>query len=157
MRLQATRGIDAPRPRVHAALADFAGIEAGLASRGWVLTREPPGPPRPGTAWAGSVEWKGMRRNLAVTLDAVDPPEGYRLTGRSDGVDALVSVALSALSEVETTARVTVELTARSLSGRMLVQSLRLAKGGMEARLEARLAAWAAEIEAAERGAPTPG
>lgn len=154
MQLTATQDIDAPRQAVFDQLSDFDALKARLVARDDVTidTVSPPGAGALHT-WRAGFVLRGKPREAVVRLVAMDPPNRMAFEWQSSGLHGRTELTLSAPSD--TTSRVTLETTLlpQTLSARLVVQSLKLGRGRIEARLSERMADAAAAIERRPRDA----
>jgi hypothetical protein len=101
-----------------------------------------------GVGWAVQFRFRGKDRKLNARIVAYQPPDGYTIEMESANLFGTLRVELVALSRSHTRINVHIALEARSLPARLLLQSLKLARGNMVRRLESRLADFAADVEA---------
>ncbi|SDY73127.1 SRPBCC family protein [Citreimonas salinaria] len=148
MQLTATQDIAAPRQAVFDLISDFDTLQARLVARG--VDIEPVSPPGAGAlrSWRASFDLRGKPREAVVRLAAIEPPNRMVFEWQSSGLHGRSEVGLSALAETGTQVTLKTDLMPQTLSARLVVQSLKLARGKIESRLGGRMAAAAAEIEA---------
>jgi hypothetical protein len=84
---------------------------------------------------------------MDIELVAYDPPNGIELEARSSAVLGRMRVDLVALSRGRTRLSVDLNLEPRSMSGRLLVQSLKLARNNLSKRFRLRIADYAVDLE----------
>jgi hypothetical protein len=96
---------------------------------------------------------RGRERRIEIRLARLEPPTLVETLAEGGGFAGGVTAELLALSRGATRLRLVVEVRARTLPGRLVLQGMRLARGRMERRARERLAAWAREVE---KGAPRP-
>lgn len=147
MKFTSRQDIHAPIERVFAELSDFNGFARRLIKRGAELRRVDAGAEGVGMAWEGRFTWRGKKRKARAEVVSFTPPEGYAVRTVTGGLEALATVELIALSRSRTRVVVTLELLPRTLSARLLVQSLKLTRGTLNRRFEARVAAFAGDLE----------
>lgn len=148
MKLSTREDIEAPIGKVHAAVSDFDAIEGRLRARGVPVARDPEAPfEGPGRRWTADVTWRGRRHHILAELADVTEGQGYRVVSSSGGVVCDTVIDLVALSKTRTRMLVSLDLRPTTLSSRLLVQSLRLAKGRLTERLEARVWEFARRVE----------
>lgn len=152
MKLTAREDIEAPQDRVFAMMADFDSIERQAMRRGLDVTRTGDGPGA-GMAWDVTFRFRGKRREAAITLADYQPPERMVFDTVSGGLDVTLTLDVVALSPSRSRINVTTVMAARSLSARLLLQSMKLARGGMDKRFRKRVAELAGEMETRLRGA----
>lgn len=148
MKLSTREDIEAPIGEVFAAASDFDAIERRLRQRGVSLDRDPDAPPAGvGRRWSVDVTWRGRAHRVVSELVSVDQDQGYAIESTSGGVVCLSVVDLVALSKTRTRMLVSLDLRPTTLSSRLLIQSLRLAKGRLSERLKMRAAEFARRVE----------
>ena len=151
MKLSNRQDIDAPIESVYAAASDFAAIERMMAKRGVVLESDPASPESgPGRRWSAKASWRGRTHSIRSELVSVDQGQGYAIESVSGGVVCMTVVDLVALSRTRTRLFGSMELRPTTLSARLLLQSLRLAKGRLTGRLKTRMAEFGQRIEAGQ-------
>ena len=96
------------------------------------------------------MSWRGRGHHIVAELAEVLEGRGYTVESASGGVVCHSVVDLVALSKTRTRMLVSLDLRPTSLSSRLLVQSLRLAKGRLTERLKARAGEFARRVEAGE-------
>lgn len=140
--------IEAPIDYVFAQLSDFAAIERSILRRGADIQRKVDRtPPAPGMVWDTSFQLKGKARQMEVTLVDFDPPGMMHFEGAGKAFIGDLLVELVALSRGRTRVALKCELTAQNLSARLVLQSLKLARGNVMKRFEMRVASYAKELE----------
>lgn len=103
--------------------------------------------PAPGMAWQARFAWRGKERQLRVKLATLTPPN--RLVVEFDGpsVEGTISIELVELAVKRTRMLMQAEMKPRTLAARLFVQSMKLAKGRVQKRFDARLDSMARDIE----------
>lgn len=148
MRFGAREDIELPAEAVFAALSDFERFERAALRRGAEVL--PAGRPRPdgtGRGWIVSFRYRGRKRELVSEVTRNEPPRKLWFDGRIGGLDGRLALDLVALSPRRTRLSVELEILPRTLSARLLIQSLRLAKGRLNARFRKRIGDFRADIE----------
>ncbi|KAA9005263.1 SRPBCC family protein [Histidinibacterium aquaticum] len=152
MKFSDREDIEAPIETVFAAVMDFEGFERAALRRGAQVQREdPPGGPGAGTRWTVKFVFRGKRREVLATMTDFEPPSGLVVSFTSGGIEGLTTIDLVQLSPGRTRVSVAVTLKPGTLSARLMIQSLKLAKSNLDRRFKARVADWASEIERRER------
>ncbi len=147
MKLSTREDIEAPLDTVYAAVTDFDGFERRLLRRGVDVTRDETCPiDVPGVRWKAQFTWRGRPQALDAELVSIDAGQGYAIEGKSSGVICMSVVDLVPLSKSRTRLFVSMDLRPTTLSSRLFVHSLKLAKGSIGRRFKARVAEFAAEI-----------
>ncbi|WP_196774323.1 SRPBCC family protein [Rhodovulum sp. MB263] len=146
--------ISAPIEQVFARLTDFARFERAIETRGGDVARHEGAPegPGPGLAWTIRLHFHGAHREIEAELTDYAPPSALRLGAASSGLGAEGIVELAALAEGLTRLSVAIDLGPRTLGGRVLMQTLKLARGKLAEEMEAGLARLARRIEAEAAG-----
>ncbi len=140
MRFSTREDIDAPFESVFAAVSDFDAFERRMLRRGVDVTRdEAMRLDRVGAKWKAKLNWRGRVHDIDAELVEIDPGTGYAIVSRASGIDCMSSVDLVALSKTRTRLFVSVDLKPTTLSSRLLLQSLRLAKGTLTRRFKGRV------------------
>lgn len=150
MQFSSRTDIAASAEFVFATLTDFEGWEALARAKGAAVTRQDPAgrmQAGEGSRWEGSFVFKGKARNGEMLLRELRGRARIALQseGRSIGGDLLVEV--TPISATRSRLSVQGELRPKSFGARLFVQSLRLAKGRVQAKLNKRLADYGRQLE----------
>jgi hypothetical protein len=146
MKLSSFKDIEAPIDWLFAQVADFPAYERQAMRRGADVKRTDPRPGL-GAAWEAQFHFRGKDRRLTAQIAEFDPPNGLRLTAVSAGIDVDTTVDLVALSRSRTRLTVGIALSAKTLGTRLLLQSLRLTQGNISRQFDARIAAFARDLQ----------
>ncbi|KNG94271.1 SRPBCC family protein [Pseudaestuariivita atlantica] len=146
MNFLAKEDIEAPIDQVFGMLTDFDAIERAALWRGIDVKRQA-GPVAVGLTWDLKFTFRGKDRAAHLKLTEFDAPNGVAFDSDSGGIEAEGRIDLVALSRSRTRMTTHVELEAKTLSARLLLQSLKLAKSNLNKRFKLRLANFAKEIE----------
>ncbi|WP_432254969.1 SRPBCC family protein [Limimaricola sp. AA108-03] len=148
MELSSQQRVAAPRDFVFAQASDFTAFERQALRRG-IEVESRGGPEALGRGWSASVPVMGREREIAAEIVGYAAPEDYTVRGESSGVEILVRVETLPEEELgHSRLGLSVTLAPRSMPGRLVLQSLKLARGSLETRLAGRLEGYAREIEA---------
>lgn len=147
MKFSTREDIEAPIDHVFAKLSDFSGFERLALRRGAQVKRIGDGPVGVGAQWDVSFKLRGRERKMHATLAALHPPEMYRFDAVSGGMSGQTLVELVALSPRRTRLLVGIDLRARTLTARLLLQSMKLAKARLAKKFKARVLEYAEDIE----------
>lgn len=147
MKFSTRAEIQAPIAHVFAKLSDFSGFERRALRHGVQVNRSADGQIAVGMQWDIVFKLRGRERHMRATLAALDAPEMYRFDAVSDGLNVQSVVELIALSPRRTRLVVSVDLRPRSLTARVLLQSMKLAKTKLNKRFKARVLEYAEDIE----------
>ncbi len=147
MKLSTREDIDAPVDEVFAAFADFDRFERLAMRRGAEVERLDANiGPCAGMGWRARFHYNGRQRELRCEVVSLRAPEDYQVQSDFGGINGLFSVEMIALSPKRTRVKVGLDLRPGTLSARLYLQSLRLAKGSLERRFKSRVAAIADDL-----------
>jgi len=148
MKYSAREDIEAPIDFVYRNVTDFDTFERAAMRRGADVQRADAATPNGvGTSWTVSFEFRGKPRVLKGTLVEANAPNALRFEGVLSGLDVWLTIDLLELSKRRTRLSIATELKPRSLSARLLIQSLRLAKTSLNKRFKLRIAQFAEDLE----------
>ncbi|SIS81915.1 Polyketide cyclase / dehydrase and lipid transport [Roseivivax lentus] len=140
--------IEAPLERVFEEISDFDQIERSVMRRGIEVSRsdaqEAVGE---GMSWRARFTFRGKARDADIRLVRYEPPTLMVFESKSGGLETRSVVECVALSRSRTRISVDVALTPKTLSARLIVQSMKLAKGKIDRKFRARMADAASELE----------
>jgi len=142
--------VNAPAEFVYRRLTDVARHERQAQARGATVTRV--GAVTAvvaGAEWDIAFDYRGRRREGKVAIAGLTPPQRIVLDASSGGLDIRIVISLVALSPRITRVQVSANLVARTITAKLLVQSLRLAHGSVTSRLQRRLRGMCDEIDTA--------
>ena len=139
MKLTPTCTVEAPIGRVFDALLDFANPRNRLPQNAEVVRTDTLAAPGPGMSWQMTIDLRGHRREVRIELADWTPPERLRFEAASPGLAIYCTAVLSATAPDRTRVDFDLDLKPDSLSSRLLVNSLKLAKYQITRRLETRL------------------
>ncbi|WP_136440780.1 SRPBCC family protein [Pacificoceanicola onchidii] len=153
MELKASEDIEAPIDQVFAALSDFEAVERQAMRRGVEISRKGEvDNPDAGLEWTAGFSFRGKKRDADITLTDFAVPEQMVFQSVSGGLEAQTRIETVALSRSRTRINLVTELMPKTLSARLLVQSLKLAKGGIDKRFRHRMATFARDLELRLKG-----
>jgi hypothetical protein len=147
MKFSTREDIEAPIGFVFAQLSDFDAYERRALRQGAEVSRRTGGAAVVGTIWDIAFEFRGRQRKVVAELVKLDAPSVMVIESTSGGLDIATEVDLIALSQSRTRVMVSVELRAKTLTARLLLQSLKLAKSRTDKRFKARVLDYAEDIE----------
>jgi len=148
MKLTGKTDIEAPIDFVYRTLNDHAAWEAEARQRGMEVERPADMPlSGPGAGWRIKLNYRGKVRKVLLRLDAATPDArmDFTVDGPSLGGDMLVE--LLRLSPKRTRLRLSLEVKPKTLAARLFLNTLRLAKGRVTARLDQRLSQVGARLQ----------
>jgi len=148
MQFTGREDIEAPINAVFAEITDFKRFERSAMRREADVQRtDNMGEPGVGMSWRARFKLRGRMRDLSLRLCEFDPPNGIVLGAEAATVEALMRVDLVSLSRARTRLSVDLSVTPRNLAGRLMIQSMKLAKGNLTKRFRLRLAEYAMDVE----------
>lgn len=148
MKLSGRTDIGAPIDFVFAFLSDFDGWERSALRRGADVTRtDKLKKPGPGMTWHVRFAWKGRERELQIKVVTLDPAGRLTLAFDGPAVEGHLNAELVSLAAKRTRLLMQVEAKPRTLTARLFIQSLKLAKSRVQKRYDTRLAQLAGDIE----------
>ncbi|MBL4813099.1 MAG: SRPBCC family protein [Rhodobacteraceae bacterium] len=149
MELKARNDIEAPIGYTFDKITDFPGFERQALRRGaYVRRRDTLSKPGLGSAWELKFSYRGKDRVMRPTITEWEKPNGYVVKSISGGLEITATIDLMPLTPARTRLSITIDIVPKSLTARLLVQSLRLARGSLTKKLEARLNRFSRDIEA---------
>lgn len=142
MKFSTRAEVQAPAEDTFAAFADFPHYVRLAERRGArVQTRD-----AAVFAWRARFDWNGSARDVEGDVTRFDPPRGFTADMASGGLEGRIEVAVVPIDPARSEVRVAMEWRPRAMSGRILLQSLKLVKGRLDDRFSARVAEFAAGI-----------
>lgn len=152
MKFDLTETIEAPAEAVWSQLVEWERFERAAAGRGAQVTRT--GAANGigiGSGWRGSIDLRGKTRSLEVTITDLARPERMEVDGQIGGMTAEMFLTLTPAAPARTILRMQLDLGARTMAARLILQSVRLARGRVTSRIEAGFARLGDRAEAAWR------
>ncbi|KRS11874.1 DNA polymerase III subunit gamma/tau [Roseovarius atlanticus] len=148
MKFVAHEDVEAPIEFVFEQVTDFAAIERSALRRGAEVQRvDDLNETRPGMKWDAAFTLRGKRREMQLELTELDRPNGLVIASRSPNMGGKMVLDLVALSRSRTRISVVIDMTPKTLAAKLLVQSMKLAKGNLNKRFRLRVAGYAKELE----------
>lgn len=147
MNITLRRDVDAPQDAVFAALSNFERWESQARASGVSLSRLDPDAGL-GTAWRVVADFKGLRRRFVARIVACHAPDRLDLALEGDGMSALIPARIVPRGAGTSTLLAEIDMRPETLKARLMVQSLRFARGALIQRLDRALAQFATTVEA---------
>ncbi|GAA6163563.1 hypothetical protein NBRC116590_12670 [Pelagimonas sp. KU-00592-HH] len=148
MKFKSKEDLDVPIAQVFDMIADFERHERSAMRRGVKIKRldslEAPGL---GAKWDIGFQMRGRERQAEVEVTGFDRPNEMTFEAQIQGLDSTVEVVLVPLSKTRTRLNVVGTLKPKTLSARLMVQSLKLAKKNISKRFDKKLAGLARDME----------
>lgn len=142
MKLKAKKDIEAALADTFAVLSDFEAFERAALRQGAEIERIGKAPSASfeiGDQWNVRFDFRGRRREVRSRLARYEPPHAYAFEGESPNFLLALQVGLIQLSRNYTRVTVECEIRPRSFSGRLLLQTLKLARARIDARFALRI------------------
>lgn len=148
MKFSSKQDVEAPIEQVFGQLADFDGHTRQALRRGAEVDRVDTLPaPGPGMTWDIGFKLRGKQRQARLTMERFDAPNEMALDMTVKGLEGKFAIELVALSRQRTRMNVEANLKPQTLSARLMIQSLKLARGNLGKRFETRVSDFAKELE----------
>ncbi|MGB3556327.1 MAG: SRPBCC family protein [Jannaschia sp.] len=146
MHFSASQDVAAPIDAVWACLTDPDWLEARVGARVADLTQVPAGPIAAGTVWTGQASIAGRTHSAEVRVTSMEAPRRMVLEGRTGGLRADLVAELRVLSPVATRLTLTTDVSANTLSAKLMLKTAGLAQGSLSEGYDARIARLGEEI-----------
>ena len=148
MELTTREDIEAPIDEVFRAVSDFDGFERAILRRGAEVVRtDELAEPGIGMRWDASFDYRGKRRKGELELVSFEAPGRIAVSGKSSGLDVIMEVELVEMAPSRTRMDIRTRLAPVSVTGRLLLQPLKLARGALLKKYRQRIAGFAGRIE----------
>jgi len=140
MKFTTHHDVDAPIAYVFQRVSNFGVYERQALRQGAHVARlDGAGPVRVGSTWDVAFTFRGKDRKLRAKVARLDAPEHLDIDTLATGLSSETKVTLVPLSPKTTRVNVTVEIAAKSLPARLMLQSLKLAKTNLNRRFAKRV------------------
>lgn len=140
MQFQTQEDLEAPLDYVFRRASNFEAYERQALRKGaHVARRDGPGPVQVGSSWDVRFTFRNKERQMTATLAEFAAPQDIVVDTDAKGLASLSHVSFLALSAQTTRVTVKIDMSAKSLSARLLLQSLKLAKSNLEGRFRKRV------------------
>ena len=148
MKFSTKEDIEAPIDAVFSMLCEFDKFERAAMRRGAEVQRvDKLTEPAVGMKWDAAFDMRGKRREVEIEMVTFEDPTEMRLETVSPGLAGEMCFELMALSRSRTRIVTTLEIKPKTLSARLLVQSLKLAKTSLTKKYKERVGDYAKEME----------
>ena len=148
MKFSTKEDIEASMADAFALFADFDQFERSALRRGAQVRRTGSLKRKDvGMCWDAGFKFRGKARKVSAELIAYNPNDGYEMDSQSPDLSAIASLELMSLSKSGTRATFSVELKPKSLSGRLMIQTMRLGKSRLDKRYRIKASDFARIIE----------
>ncbi len=140
MKLTAKTDLEVPAAAVFAGLVDHSSWEREAIRNGIEIER-PPGSPTTGVGaeWRIRGQFRGKARKVVVRIDEMTQDQKLALGIDGTAVDGTCRLEVMVLSPRRSRLRVDLEFKPKTLAARLFINTMRLAKGRVQAKFENRL------------------
>lgn len=156
MKFSTKEDIDAPIQNAFALFTDFDQFERSALRRG-ADARRTDSLRRKGVGmtWEAAFKYRGKNRKISAEVISYDLDEGYSVEIQSADVTAYATLELMSLSKSRTRASMAIEMQPKSLSGRLMIQAMRLGKSRLDKRFRVKAADFVRTIERQHKSTAT--
>ena len=152
MKFKVSEDVDAPQEMVCARFTDFSGFEEDARGRGAILNRVGNWTQTvQGVEWRGEVTVRGKSRPITAKVTQLVPQELCVVDSRIGGMNCHQEIIFVPLSTTVTRVALMLDLSADTLTARLLLQTMKLARGRVLQKLQGVLARQGNAVEAAYR------
>lgn len=146
MKFVAKEDVALPQQVLFDLMADFQMFERVAIRRGVEITRSGSMASSDGLKWDCTFEFRGRDRMACVHLDEFSAPEKMAFLITNPALDNRVEITVSALSKKQSRFQVSTVLEPKTLTSRLLIQSMKLARSKYNKRFQKRVAEVANEL-----------
>lgn len=147
MEFTTKQDIDAPAGYVFDCLSDFENFEKAALRRGADVQRVDEAQTLgQGAKWRAQFNFRHKPREIMVELTEYQPSDQATYQAKGQGIEATMKIELIPMSKTRTRMVTTVGMEAKTLSARLLLQSLKLAKGQIGKRFDGAMADYAKQL-----------
>ena len=147
MKFSTNEDIEASAEFVYEQLTDFQAYERQALRRGVDVRRLDTGPYKVGSEWDVAFTFRGTDRKMRARIDEKKPTMSLRVITDSSGLHGTTVMEIVPLSLKRTRISVSIDIKPKTLSARLLLQSLKLAKTNLTNRFKRRVADLGSDIE----------
>ena len=147
MKFSAREDVEAPAEFVFQQITDFQSYERQALRRGADVRRVDSGDYKVGSAWDVAFTYRGKDRKLRATVEEQTPPSIVRVSSKSDGLEGETVLEVVPLSQNRARIAASIDIKPKTLSARLLIQSLKLAKTNLTNRFKRRVSDFAEDLE----------
>ena len=148
MKFVAKEDVALPQQVLFDLMAEFQMFERVAIRRGVEITRSGSMASSDGLKWDCTFEFRGRDRMACVHLDEFSAPEKMAFLITNPALDNRVEITVSALSKKQSRFQVSTVLEPKTLTARLLIQSMKLARSKYNKRFQKRVAEVANELVA---------
>lgn len=132
--------IEAPAQAVFDELCDYEAIDKLARKRAVSLKRtDKLAQPGIGMSWQSQFQFRGRIRDMDLRITRYEPPDTLEYIGQTQGFEIACLMQIVSLARSRSRLIITIEVRPKSLGARLLVQSARLGKSGLDRRFDDRV------------------
>ncbi len=148
MKFSTKEDIEAPIEQVFAMVSNFEALERAALRRGAEVQRtDNLRKPDVGMSWTAEFMARGRKRKLSIEMVSYVTPSSMRFHSVAQGLETDLLIDLVALSRGRTRLGIDLDLKPKTISARLLVQSLKLARTNLNKKFHLRIADYARDLE----------
>lgn len=148
MQFTRVQDINAPLDHVFEQISDFDSYEAYAMRTGAQIERTDSLDAKgPGMGWNYQGELRGKMRDIDIELIEYTPSKQLKFNCISSGVNVVIEMKTLSLTKKQTRLKVVVDIKARSISARLILQSAKLARNSLKRKFNHRIWTYAGYIE----------
>ena len=148
MKFENFEDLDIPRDAAFDMLSEFTFFERMALRRGAEVVRTNPEEENGiGAAWDLNIPWRGKTVKMAVNVSRFERPENLGFYAEAPAIQVDLDIELVALSNTKTRMILQSDLSAKTLTGRLLLQSVKLTRSKVEKRMAKRIAEQSRNLE----------
>lgn len=136
MKFATTRDVDVPVEYLFERATDFAGFERRAVNRGVEVRHLAAGAISTGFRWQVAGFLRGRPQQAEVELIQLLPPDRLEITATSGGLKVSARCTFAAISPRNSRLEITIDAQASTLRTRLMLHSLRLARGRISKRIK---------------------
>jgi hypothetical protein len=154
VKFSARQDIDAPAAFVFDAFADFNAWERAGLRRGAEVLRSDDAPTAyVGMTWQVKFQFRGKKRVVDIQLQDMTSPHRLEFLAHSPAMETHIVVEIVEMSALRSRVHVMCNVQPRTLTARLFIQSLRLARAKADRKYALRIGEIAADITARYKAA----
>ena len=147
MKFSAREDIEAPAEFVFQQITDFQSYVRQALRWGADVRRLDSGEYKIGSAWDVAFNYRGKDRKLRLIVEEQKAPSMVRVSSKSDGLEGETVLEVVPLSKNRTRIAASIDIKPKTLSARLLIQSLKLARTNLSNRFKRRVSIFAEDLE----------
>lgn len=148
MKFSTREDVEIPIDVAFEMLCDFDAFERAAMRRGADIQRKDAlDEPGVGMQWQAKFEIRGKERDMLLQMTEFERPNVMGAFSKVSGLEVTGQLEFLALSRTRTRLSVMIDISPKTLSARLLVQSLKLAKTSLTKRFKQRVAEWGKGFE----------